>query len=433
MMPQEMTLDDDWEPPEDGPALDLGAIEVTPMPPWFGKLSTGKGGGPRRTFGNICTVLRHAEEYASLRFNEMSGTPELDGAPIYDARLGAIREAIEAKYELTPAVEALSSAILTVSDERKYHPVREYLDGLRWDGVERLGRIARDYFGAEPTTINATLCRLFLVSAVARTMEPGCKADTCLVLAGPQGVGKSQAFSILAGEWFSDTALDVTSKDALMQLAGVLVYEIAELDHVTSKAHEASIKNFMTSKVDRYRPPYGRAVQSVPRRGIMVGTTNQAEFLSDDTGSRRFWPVRVTKIDLDALRRDRDQLWAEATHAYRSGEKWYLKPVEDDARHAAAEEYRKVDPWEPKIAAWLDSPSRNVAEGPLTSERILGSGSAIDMPVERQEQRHKNRVHAVMVRLGYSVKPTRVGGRTVRVWHPAVTPSHSDDDDRNGL
>lgn len=235
---------------------------------------------------------------------------------------------------------ALIEAIETVAHTRPFHPVREYLQQLQWDGTQRLGKWLVHVIGESPESLSPRvyeyLCqvgRFWLMAMVARVMEPGCKFDYCPVLEGPGGLGKSTLAKALASRpFFSDAHFDLTrGKEGQEQVQGVWLYELAELANL-GKAEVNLIKAFISMEVDRYRPSYGRTVESFPRQCVMVGTTNEDTYLRDRTGNRRFWPIPVRQpIRLDWLLRSRDQLFAEALQAYLAGEP-YGPTREDEAR-----------------------------------------------------------------------------------------------------
>ena len=400
------------------PTEDVGAkIEDTPAAEWSHKLYTTKGGAIRNTFANVCTIFRNASEFASLRYNEMILQPELDGEAISDARASLIREAIEHVYGFSPSGDAVFSALVAVASERSYHPVRGYLEALTWDGKERLWEAAATYLGASTVPVNSVMVRSWFVSAVARAMRPGCKVDTCLVLVGPQGAGKSTFFRVLGGEWFSDSAVDIESKDAMMQVNGAWIYELSELDSVTSRAHAGRIKAFVSSQEDKFRKPYGRAIEVVRRHNVIVGSTNEPQFLVDPTGARRFWCVSVARIDTAALTADRDQLWAEAVHAFRAGEGWWLAEEAEKAQRESVEAYQHVDEWEPHIAEWL-----HVSPPYPTTAKILRD--CLHVAAADMSQQYQRRVAAIMGRLGYkSVSRYNADTKTTaRCW---LTPPHA--------
>lgn len=236
----------------------------------------------------------------------------------------------------------VTNAALLAASERSFHPVRAYLDALIWDGTERLGTMAGEYFGAPGNSdYHAAVARRFMVSAVARIYHPGCQADHVIVLEGAQGIGKTSAVRTLAvkPEWFAGNLPDIHSKDAPLQLLGRWFVEIAELKAVRNSQVEAT-KSFISETSDTFRPPYARRTAQFPRHTVFVGTTNESEYLRDRTGNRRYWPVKCTRIDIPALTRDRDQLWAEAVHEYHSGTPWHLNDYE--MRLAANEQQARV-------------------------------------------------------------------------------------------
>jgi putative DNA primase/helicase len=376
---------------------------------WSSKLYTTAKGAVKNTFANICTILRGAPDYAGLRFNEMTVTPELGGAPVSDARLALMREDIERRYGFSPATDSLAQAILGVASEHAYHPVREYLEGLVWDHAPRLASITTTMLDAEPSAINAAMVRAWFVSAVARAYQPGCKVDTCLVLVGPQGARKSTFFRALGGAWFADTAIDIESKDAMQQINAAWIYELGELDSVTSKAHAGRIKGFITSQTDKYRLPFGRAVSTVPRSNVIVGSTNESNFLMDPTGARRFWCLRVGRIDATAVEDARDQLWAEAVAAHNAGERWWLDDAAEKEHRDAVEAFAVSDPWENDVAAWLLT-----AEGIVTTAAILTGALRID--IGKTTHRDSLRAGAIMRALGWQSQMVWTGEKSARVW-----------------
>ena len=312
-----------------------------------------------------------------LGYDEMAQTETLGGDPVDDACVARIRLAVEESFgEWTKAgkrkplrlsTQDLRDAVAVLARRNPYHPVRRYLRSLEWDRVERLAHLP-EVLNCEASTLNLQLLRRWFVSAVARPSSPGCKVDTVLILHGRQGTWKSSFFRVLSEPWFVDSAMDVRNKDAYMTLQGAWLLEWPELDSMTRRDAPA-IKAFITSPTDAYRRPYDRYTVKVPRGCVIVGTTNQAEFLNDDTGARRFWPIHVSGVDLVALAAQRDQLWAEAVAAYDAGEKWYLVDGEGDGLSSVHESFSVSDPWASRVLGWAEDrvPFQlvEVLEGPL--------------------------------------------------------------------
>lgn len=251
---------------------------------------------------------------------------------------------------------ALSEAIETVAHQCEFHPVQEYLQGLHdgkaWDGKQRLDKwlvwVVGETEQSLPPKVYQYLClvgRFFLLGMVNRVMNPGCKFDYCMVLEGKGGLMKSTLFKTLAGKpWFSDTHFDVgRGKDGQEQVQGLWVYELAELASF-SKADINLIKAFISAEVDRYRPSYGRVVESYPRQCVLGGTTNEKHWLRDRTGNRRWWPVPVQhRIKIEWLAKYRDQLLAEAFAQYLEGARFYPLPEEEERLFVPMQDKRLVE------------------------------------------------------------------------------------------
>lgn len=247
-----------------------------------------------------------------------------------------LRHFLEVNYKIN-GKEKINDAIGVVAIKNKYHPVRDYLNDLEWDGVERVDTLLIDYLGAEDTEYTRAVTHKTLVAAVARVYDPGCKFDYMLTLSGPQGIGKSTLFDKLGGDWFSDSLTSVQGKESYEQLQSVWIMEIGELNALKKSEVEAT-KLFISKREDRYRRSYGKRVEQFPRQNIFIGTTNEKQFLRDDTGGRRFWVVDLVNKAEHNLFEELDKetvakIWAEAKVYYDLGEDLVLdKDIEDEAR-----------------------------------------------------------------------------------------------------
>lgn len=333
---------------------------------WRDLLLLNLNGTVKPVLANAITALRGAPEWAGvLAYNEFAHFTVLQKPPPWMKSEAALpldwcpNDDILATEWLHHqgifvSVETTGQAVESVARERPFHPVRTYLKQLVWDGTARLQSWLADYLGVDPSPYAAAVGSRWMISAVVRVFEPGCKADCCLILEGEQGIRKSTALRALAQPWFTDEIADLGSKDAALQTRGVWVIEIAELDSM-SRSDVGKIKAFMSRATDRFRPPYGKRPIESPRQCVFAGSVNHGTYLRDETGGRRFWPAecKAPAIDVEALSEARDQLWAEATALYFDGKPWWLDSVELN-RKAAEEQAERYegDPWDELILAW---------------------------------------------------------------------------------
>ena len=286
-----------------------------------------------------------------------------------------------------------TDALLAACHESVLSPVRHYLEDLVWDGKPRLLSWLAKYCGAEDNDFNQKVGKLWMISAVARALRPGCKADCCLVLEGKQGAGKSTAFKVLAGDdWFHDGLADLHNKDASAGLLGKWIIELPELSAMKRSETEA-VKAFLSRTTERYRPAYNPTEVVQPRRCVFAGTTNRQDYLSDDTGGRRFWPVAIKSVDIDCLKMDRDQLWAEAVHEFNAGTTWWLNADDAEMATEVVMQRTATDPWEAEVLSFV----RNKHE---VSSRDIFKHLNIDLP--QRSQVFEKRVLGIITRAGWT-------------------------------
>lgn len=350
-----------------------------------------------------------------------------DGEParlLDDDGVIALWSAMEARYELSVRYDYFHRMIVAAANNAPYHPVKDYLGSLHWDGTSRIDSWVIDYFGADDTPFVRAVGRLVLVAAVRRVQRPGVKFDEMLVMISPQGLDKSTGIATLAvrDEWFTDhLSMGADDRQVVETLAGKWIVEVAELKGMRNKDVE-HVKALLSRQVDRARPAYGRLLRQFPRQCVFFGTTNSDSFLHDTTGNRRFWPVRTAQTDIAALRRDRDQLWAEAAHLEAAGESIRLDPSLYEA--AATEQARRTidDPWFGEIAQKLE----DIECGKVRAHDLW---ALLEIPNGQRTQHHNARLGEAMRGLGWERTWLRSSGQKPS-WHYA---KGTDEERRRGL
>ena len=324
-------------------------------------------GMPVKSMKNLRTALSNDPKLRGrLRLNLFSGRIDVTGdLPWSRAETGKTwndTDAAQLRIYLEPffgkmAKNDVLDAVDACASDQAYHPVRDYLNSLTWDGVPRLDTMLIDYMGAEDTPYTRAVTRKSFTAAVARVMTPGVKYDTMLVLVGGQGRYKSTLLAKMGGDWFSDSLRTFGDKDAMETVQGTWINEVAEMQAL-AKAEINAVKMFLSKQSDYYRAAYGRYASDRPRQCVFFGTSNTRDCLIDTTGNRRFWPVDIdqrerTKDPSEDLTRERDQLWAEAMHYWKQGEKLYLSRDIEEAARGVQEDHREQHPWEGIIADFL--------------------------------------------------------------------------------
>lgn len=353
------------------------------------------------------TLTGKTEVHTALP-SPITGQPMAQDGPreLVDSDYTAVSAALARSHGLSFSIQQISAAIEATAQENAYHPIRDYLNGLTWDGVPRLEHWLHDFLGAEDNEYTAGVGRLFMIAMVARIMRPGCKNDYVLILEGAQGIRKSSACRVLAGgRYFSDALPPIrdASKDLSQHLSGKWLIEMAEMS-ATSRADAEALKAFLTRTQETYRPAYGRNEVTQPRQCVFIGTTNRDTYLRDATGDRRFWPVKCgtdgQPCDIDGLRDHRDQLFAEAFHLYQRGEKWW--PDSDfEAQYIRPQQAERFecDPWEEMIAAHIET---------TQTDRLTVAGLLSNVIDKKAPSRADSaRVKSILQRLGYVEKKIR--------------------------
>lgn len=395
---------------------DAGKEEKRPFIP----LLIYKDGEIKSCLSNIYQVLAHHPAWKGvIAFDEMAlCTVKRKPPPYAEGRVGEwdaqddTRTAmwLSRTYGFTPASVMVLEVVETLAKANAWHPVREWLRSLQWDGTKRLNGWLNKYLGVPVSPYSTRVAAWWLMGAVKRVMQPGVKFDYCLVLSGPQGKGKSTTFSILGGEWYGDTELDLQSKDAMSALRGKMIWEFPELGAL-ARSEERRQKSFLSRQVDEYRPVYGRREIKAPRQVVFGGSTNEHEWNKDPTGGRRFWPVDCLAevIDTEGLRSVRDQLFAEALARIDGGERYW--PITEEQRQWFDVEQLRVEQQDSLVDAIHDWVYARVSDF-----------SMFDVAAECLKLDASKLTRDLQTRLGHAIRKlgcTRVERRNgmIRFWY----------------
>lgn len=406
---------------------DLLAVDCDKTSGWQARLQRSEPkrdetvGKPLANETNVDIALRHSPEWDGvLIYNELrqlvqvvepppiGGTVPRDWTDADDIKttIWMQKNGIQVRGR-----EMSGSCVQTVARDRSVNPLRDWLNGLVWDGTNRVDFWLNRYFGVACPDLAtshyvSSVGRYWLISGVARVMKPGCQVDHILILEGDQGIRKSTALRALAGpEYFSDSTIDLKSKDSQLHCLRYWLIEWGELDAL-KKAEVTAVKAFITRQTESFRRPYGHHIEDVPRWCFFAGTTNGSEYLLDESGNRRFWPMKCTKADVEAITRDRDQLWAEAMVLFKAGEKWWPEGEKLIAEITAQQGDRmEGDSWDATIAVFVSGLEK------VTSEAVL---THLGFKVCDMGRTERSRVGRCLRRLGFKSTTVREHGQVIR-------------------
>jgi predicted P-loop ATPase len=401
--------------------MDAKRTKAAPPPPW--KKNVGR--APLSVETLIGILEQYPDVIGKIELNKLSSIPELKRKAITDNDITELRVrvahdfAIEKKDGWVSPLFARQDtwdAVIAVANRHTYHPIKEYIDSLIWDGVKRIQYILPEILGNEECdAIEQKMLRRWLIAAVARVQRPGCKVDNVLVIAHPrQGIGKSSFFRILFGPmWFTDATIDPTSRDGAQTAGECWCWEWGELSAMRRARDLEAVKAFITRAEDRYVAKYERAVTHRPRSFVVCATSNNLDVLQDDA-NRRFWPIRCgEEINIPLLEEQRDQIWAEAAHYYARGERWWFDSSDNDelGEFQKTHGYEETHPWQEQIERLLASGRFSVTQAqfdesskgnldliPVTPSTIMDE---LKLPVHQQDASKAREIGKILRKIGW--------------------------------
>ncbi len=353
-----------------------------------------------------------------LRYNTLKMKVELDGETFEatDAKLDFL---VDHDLTIKGCREEVADCVVKIAKNQSYSPVVEYLTQVHQqhgDDTAILNGFAERYFGTtEP--MHQVMLKRFLIAAVARAFAPGCKQDCVLILQGGQGSFKSTFLETLASEcWFNDSTKSIANKDDVLRLHRFWILEWSELENIFKRSDISQVKSFLSSRTDDVRPPYGRSSIELQRPSVIVGSTNEVQFLADPTGNRRFWVVPISKSpDIAMLKAERDRIWAAAVALFRAGEGWHLTEEEGRAVDVLRARFESTDPWFDLIADYVEE-FESITTGEIAEY-------AIELEKGKRNSGHERRIAAVLRQLGFERTDNQVShkGKKKRVFKRALS------------
>ncbi len=377
----------------------------------WGLAQNGKG-APLSTHANVGLVIDHMPQMLrGAHYDEFLDKTLVDGREWRDDDDTGLCMWIQERIGLSGITPGMVHSVVSYRlHQTPRHCVREYLDGLVWDGVERIAHAFEDGWGAvssdtQPSDYLRAVSANFFIGLVARVQRPGCQLDTMPVFEGDQGAKKSSALRVLGGAWYMAASESVNSKDFQQTLRGSWLAEIPELDSF-SRSDRDRVKSIISIPTDKYRPSYGRHAREFPRQCVFAGSTNKDDWGNDDTGLRRFWPVYCGDIDLALIASTRDQWFAEAVHLFRGGASWWETPRASTL--AAQADRQHVDVWTNTVLDWC-----GFKDDVTSAEVLTGALKFRESDIGRVEQ---IRVGSILRLAGWKHKPVRRLGKLIKCW-----------------
>lgn len=357
----------------------------------------------------------------TIRFNEVTKAIEVRGGPLAGVATEVLDSAaagwMQTHRDYFATASMIGRELAFVARQATYDPLAEYLNELAWDGVSRVETFLEKYFAAEPNEYTRIISKRWLISLVARALRPGCEVQTVLILEGAQGVGKTRALRALAGDFYLGTSVHLGDKDFLQLISGAWLVELGELASIR-RAETEKVKQFLDQRSDKFRAPYGRTAEEWARRCVFVGTTNESDYLTDRTGNRRYWPVRVgERVDVDGILADRDQLLAEAVSLFVSGERWWLEDNEIPIAAAETEERLESSPVEEAVSRWWHTQERDKRPKHFTTLDV--AEQALHTSVDRVDRALQTQIGRAITSCGFvKTRKRDNNGRLAYIYEP---------------